>query len=379
MRRTCQYTALLVGMLCLAGCSSQDFSSPMGPLSDLADLTRRPAPIDPGAEAEERSRKLAAILESLDLEQTRPDRDYSLGPDDILDIGILALDEPDTVTTLNRTVGEDGTVALPLVGDVRIAGLNTRDATAHITGQYAGKYLKNPQVSVTIVEYRSAPVVITGAVGKPGMYYLRDNQSSVLEILATAGGLTEDAGDSLLIVRKKDRTQVEEQPGPEEPAPETDIGDEGADGGRSDSQQVVTVDLKGLLDDGDIRMNVPVAGGDILSVPPRRQDFFYVLGYVNRPGAFEVTSRRRVRAMQAVAMAGGLSSAARAQNSFLIREKAGEREVTPVDLTKIARGVLPPVYLDAGDTLVIGSGVLAKLGEFIKPSVGASASFSPVP
>jgi len=377
MRGTGRSIAILLGMLCLAGCSSQDFSSPMGPLSDLADLTRRSSPVDAGSEAEERSKRLAAILADLDLDRTKPDRDYSLGPDDILEIGILALDEPEAITTLSRTVGEDGTVVLPLVGDVKVAGLNTPDATAHIAKQYAGKYLKNPQVSVSILEYRSAPVVITGAVGKPGMYYLRDNQSSVLEILATAGGLTEEAGDSLLIVRKQKEAPAEDQ-AVEEPAPETEAEETGEAAEKS-AQQVITVDLKGLLDDGDIRMNVAVTGGDIMSVPPRRQDFFYVLGYVNKPGAFEVRSHRRVRAMQAVAMAGGLSSAARAQNSFLIREKAGVREVTPVDLTKIARGAASPVYLNAGDTLVIGSGVLAKLGEFIKPSVGASASFSPVP
>jgi len=384
-RRTERCTLLLVcATLWLAGCSSQDFSGPMGPLSDLADFTGGTAQPQGVTEAEERSRRVTAILRSLEQQKAETDRDYSLGPDDIVEIGILALDGPDTVSTLNRTISEEGTVPLPLVGDVEVAGLNTRAATERITARYAGKYLKNPQVTVSVLEYRSAPVVITGAVGQPGMYYLRDNQSSVLEILAMASGLTEDAGDSLLIVRPKKAppkgddaaTQAppaEDASEPETPAPEN------AEADRLPPQQLITVDLVGLLDDGDIRMNVPITGGDILSVPPKEHDFFYVLGYVNKPGAFEITGQRRVRAMQAVAMAGGLSSSARAQNSFLISEKAGVREVVPVDLTKIARGVLPPIYLDPGDTLVIGSGVLAKLAEFIKPSVGASASFSPVP
>jgi protein involved in polysaccharide export with SLBB domain len=86
-----------------------------------------------------------------------------------------------------------------------------------------------------------------------------------------------------------------------------------------------------------------------------------------------------VRAMQAVAMAGGLAPSARAQNSYLLKQGPNGQEVIAVDLTKIARGIRPPLMLQSGDTLVVGSGMLAKLAEFIKPSIGASASLTPGP
>ena len=86
---------------------------------------------------------------------------------------------------------------------------------------------------------------------------------------------------------------------------------------------LITVDLRQLLDKGDMRLNLDIVGGDIVTVPPGRKEFVYVLGYVQRPGAFELESRKRVRALQAVAMAGGLSGTARAQHSCLIIDKPG--------------------------------------------------------
>ena len=86
-----------------------------------------------------------------------------------------------------------------------------------------------------------------------------------------------------------------------------------------------------------------------------------------------------VEALQAVAMAGGLTGAARAENSFLIRETARGQKIVPVDLTKIARGQRPSLQMVKGDTLVVGSGLWARLAEFIKPSVSAGMSYSPSP
>ncbi|MCX7591435.1 MAG: hypothetical protein N2255_07385, partial [Kiritimatiellae bacterium] len=184
------------------------------------------------------------------------------------------------------------------------------------------------------------------------------------------------AGDSLLIVRRKDS-------GATEPAIlETNevIRSAGAAETNAAPEQTVetiTVDLRRLLEEGDVRMNAPIRGGDIVSVPPRKHDCIYVLGYVQRPGAFELKGTEPLDALQAVALAGGLSSAARAQNSVLITQGPKGRQIVPVDLTKIARGVRPPLYLEPGDTLVVGSGFFAKLGEFVR--VGASATYSPTP
>jgi protein involved in polysaccharide export with SLBB domain len=142
---------------------------------------------------------------------------------------------------------------------------------------------------------------------------------------------------------------------------------------------MIEVDIDRLVGEGDIRLNATVLGGDIITVGARKKSFVYVLGYVQTPGSFEIEESARIDALQAVARAGGLAAAARAQNSFLVTERGGARRIIDVDLTKIARGVRPPVHMVPGDTLIVGSGFFAKLGEFIKPSVGVGASLAPVP
>ena len=245
----------------------------------------------------------------------------------------------------------------PLVGSVKAEGINTSELENSIKKSYSGKYIKNPDVTVTVEEYRSAPVVVTGAVTRPGVYYLRGNRSTVLEILSKADSLKPEAGDTVLIIRGGEQ------------ADETGIAR--AEELKKDSfrGELITVDLEQLVDRGDLRMNLWVKGGDIVSVPPRERAYVYVLGYVQRPGGFELPGKKPLDALQAVAMAGGLTGAARAENSFLVRKTQAGRRIVPVDLTKLARGTRPPLYMEKEDTLVVGSGLWARLAEFLKPSI----------
>jgi polysaccharide export outer membrane protein len=201
IKRVCLWlmVPLLVG---LAGCSSQDFGRPIGRVGDIVDSGK--AYVEDSSEEEviRRATQLAEILAEWELQKQAVDDDYTLGADDVLTIGILSLDTPDNVAELTRTISKDGTVALPLVGVVKCAGLTARGFQKRVAAAYKGKYLQDPQVDVAVAEYRSAPVVVTGAVGKPGVYYLRHNISSVLEVLSMANGLTSEAGSDLLIVRR---------------------------------------------------------------------------------------------------------------------------------------------------------------------------------
>lgn len=463
MRSVCQWCILLF-MIVLAGCSSQDFGRPIGRIGDVVDSGKAYVADNRDEESMRRATQLAEILAEWERQKLAVDEDYTLGPDDVLTIGVLSLETPDVVTTLTRTISKDGTVALPLVGVLSCAGMTARGVQNRVTEAYRGNYLQNPQVDVAVSEYRSAPVVITGAVAQPGVYYLRHNQSSVLEVLSMAQGLSAEAGNDLLIVRRRDGqaapndaeasaqaaegdaavedaiaaltndgaaskptppepwtgsrisemvgagleeeaayaraeedaaaadrprgladsadNTAEPDPGRDAPAPvmgEAAMVDDGEAAMAGLDADLITVDLEQLLDEGDVRLNLPIVGGDIVTVPPGRREYVYVLGYVQRPGAFELGGRDRVRAMQAVAMAGGLSGAARAQNSFLIIDKPTGRKVVSIDLTKIARGQRPPVYMESGNTLVIGSGVFARLAEFIRPTISAGADLTPGP
>ncbi len=417
----------------LAGCSSQDFGSRVVDEEDAAPMPAQGTAAD---EAALRADQLARALSVWDTQRGNQDIDYQLGPDDVLDVSVMALEKPDEFTTLSCPVSREGTIELPLVGNVPVAGMNASQAATHIADAYRATYLRNPRVTVKITDYRSQPVVVTGAVTAPGVYYLRQNKTTVLELLSLTQGLGATAGESLLIVRRNatgsatttnatpdasanpdldatlpadaladDDAPAEPQataapadveamaaaeseldaqspPPPASPTPSaTPPLASAADYVKADSSapDMIEVDLTRLLGEGDMRLNATIYGGDFVTVPPAITEYIYVMGYVNSPGDFPLKRGQSLSALKAVAMARGLSPSARASNSFLIMREEGRRKVIPVNLARIARGADAPVFMHAGDTLVVGSSTIAKLGEFVKPSVSAGASVSPVP
>lgn len=110
-------------------------------------------------------------------------KDYRVGPNDLLDIEVLDLDN------LKRTVRVNaaGAISLPLVGAVLVAGLTSQEVEQHIADRYREKYLQNPQVSVFIREFTTERITVEGAVVKPGIYPL-SGQITLLRALALAGG-----------------------------------------------------------------------------------------------------------------------------------------------------------------------------------------------
>jgi polysaccharide export outer membrane protein len=387
--------ALACGAL-FAGCSNQDFGRPVARLTDVLDSGAPYVESKEEETAKLRAQQLGKMLLDWERSRTVTDADYILGVDDVIEVSILSLDKPDEVSKLSRSLRRDGTISLPLIGDVKAGGITVRDLESSLRKAFEGRFIKNPELTVKVTEYNSLPVVITGAVTRPGVYYLRRNESSVLEVLSMAEGLASTAGSRLLIVRGKKQSGHESAaPGAgstvkpaEEPvhdaAPLPFVSDPpdspaGADEGPELQAMMIEVDLDRLVTEGDIRLNVTIIGGDVVTVAPRKKAYIYVLGYVQSPGAFEISDSSRIDALQAVARAGGLSGAARAENSFLVTERTGARRIIEIDITKMARGIRPPVLMLPGDTLVVGSGFMAKLAEFIKPSVGIGASLAPVP
>ncbi|MDA0322409.1 MAG: polysaccharide biosynthesis/export family protein, partial [Verrucomicrobia bacterium] len=198
---------LLSTLLIVTGCSRQDFSGLRVP---------RPfAGTDPttvGAEGKRNQQIQSALATSQALQSGESDLEYELGPGDRLSIAIFALESPGETTTLDRRVQNDFTVTLPWVGKVSSFGATVSDFEDRVRSLYAGRYLKDPQISVRIAEHQSVAIVMTGAVGKPGVYHLQKNRSTVLEMLATAGGLRNDAGDVLYIMRTPERDATESKP-----------------------------------------------------------------------------------------------------------------------------------------------------------------------
>ena len=120
---------------------------------------------------------------------------YKVGPEDVLDVSVFKVPE------LSRTaqVADGGTINLPLVGEIQAAGKTARDIEVDLTKKLGDKYLKSPQITVFVKEYNSQRVTIEGAVKKPGVYPIR-GKSSLLQMVANAGGLEELADQSSVVV-----------------------------------------------------------------------------------------------------------------------------------------------------------------------------------
>ena len=122
---------------------------------------------------------------------------YKLGADDVISVSVF--DEPD-LSLKEARVSSVGTIALPLIGQVKVKGLSISEAEDTIRELYLGDYLKKPDITITIVEYRQ--FYVNGEVNKPGGYSYRDGMT-VQRALTLAGGFTERASRSnIFLVRE---------------------------------------------------------------------------------------------------------------------------------------------------------------------------------
>ena len=349
----------LVFVAAAAGCSQLDF----GLESSAPEWGKGKAAA--AAPSPQQSHRLDQVMAAWDARAGQAEGDYRIGPGDELQVGIFALEQPGVTTTLTRTVSTDGGITLPWVQGVSVQGITVPQAEKAIIAAYAGHYLQDPQVTVNVTEYTSSTVVVTGAVNKPGIYPLKHNLATVLECLSLAGGPTHEAGNELTLVHQ----------------PRSGAGAEAVTTPQNADANAVRIDLQALLSGGNQLLNLPVSGGDVITIAPAVDQYIYVLGYVQHPGAFKLDAMQRMDAVSAVALGGGLAKTARAANSFLMRLTPEGQHVIPVDLDKVARGDVPPLYMGAGDTLVVGTGFGGRMTEVFAPSMGAniSASTSMVP
>jgi polysaccharide export outer membrane protein len=252
--------------------------------------------------------------------------DYRIGPGDLLDIKVYeAADLSGEVRVSSR-----GTVTYPLLGEIELGGLTTRESEERLQELIGAKYVKDPHVSVFVKEYRSKQVAVVGAVNRPGNYELL-GKGSILDALAMAGGLKEEAGKLLYLSRHGQNGQIE-------------------------------IDLDRLLVKGDTQLNLPVSMGDMIFVP--EAGTFYVNGAVKKPGSFRL--KDEITVSQAVQMAGGLETGARASDVKLLRFKDGQRQVMDVDLKAIERGEQKDIALQDQDVLYLSKNPIVALFQTLR-------------
>ena len=250
-----------------------------------------------------------------------PRSDYVIGSEDLLEISVF--EQPD----LNRTVrvSGDGTISVPLLGIIPVNGLTTKEAEGRLRDLLGEKYLTNPQVSVFVKEAKSKKVSVVGAVSKPGTVEML-GQRSLLEAISEAGGLTQQAGKDLYVLR---------------PDP-------------SGATTRIDVDLDDLMINGNPELNIPILPGDVINIPIDRLLHVYVDGAVRKPGEVEYKNSRPLNLVQAIAAAGGLSERASQKGIILIRNHPdGSQEILKIDLKAVRKGKEPNMVLENGDSIYV--------------------------
>ncbi len=247
--------------------------------------------------------------------------DYKIGAKDLLEISVFGLEE------MNKTVrvSEDGKITLPLLGEVEVEGLTKTELEKKLSQLLEEKYLQSPQVTVFIKEYQSKRISVLGAVGKPGPYELLGRQT-LLQLISEAGGLTEDAGDDIIVIRQ--------------------------------FQDGTSISLKISIDDlflkGDARLNIPLEPNDIVNIPAEKTVLIYVFGQVRKPGALEVKKSNIPTLLQVIAQAGGFSERA-SKGGVLIKRinKDGKEKQIKVNVKDIIKGKKKDIQLLENDVVYV--------------------------
>ena len=158
--------------------------------------------------------------------QKRGSKAYLIGTDDLLEVTVFKV--PDLTKSVQ--VADTGIITFPLIGNVEAAGRTTADLERELASKLGSKYLQNPQVSVFVKEYNSQRVLVDGSFAKPGVYPVRGN-ATLLQYVATSGGLTPNAQSTLVVFRNVDgkqmaaRFEIEEIRSGKSPDPEIKAGD----------------------------------------------------------------------------------------------------------------------------------------------------------
>jgi polysaccharide export outer membrane protein len=247
---------------------------------------------------------------------------YEIGPGDVLKIVVLGQAE----MSGDAPVDPEGMLTFPVLGKVKASALTAKELERKLTTLLADGYLKRPEVSVTIQEYRSQRVYVTGEVQKPGVYALK-TERTLLAVLGEVGSLLPSAGHELVVIRPPQG--LPSQPADATPA-ETPVG-EGGEGQAvaappgAETFRISLADLRA----GKPEANMVLQVGDTIHVPKAAQ--VYVSGRVARPGAYRYEAGTTV--LQILALAGGVTERGSSRRIKVVRLVGDKKREIKVKLT----------------------------------------------
>jgi polysaccharide export outer membrane protein len=257
--------------------------------------------------------------------------DYLLGAGDLIQVTVFESEELNTKVR----VSSRGFITLPLLGQVRVKGKTARDAEVHIEDLYRANFIKNPHVSLFVEEHVNQRITLIGQFAKPGSYdYL--SKMRLLDVVALAGGVREEAGHTAQIRRRS----------------------------QSGQSHTILIDLDKILIDGQNELNIEMKGGDVVFVP--EAGMFFVDGAIRKPGAYQIQNRTKL--MDALSVAGGLAPYARSETIILVRHMDdGERKVLEL---KMEDPDVQATSIKDRDLILVRSSGMGKLGQGLGLNIG---------
>jgi polysaccharide export outer membrane protein len=267
---------------------------------------------------------LAALAAPLPLFAQSPppaSPEYRVGSGDVLEVVVLGNED----LSRTPTVQTGGTVTLPLLGEVEVAGLTVPEIKAKLTTLLGRDYLVRPQVEVTVKEYQSQFVTVLGEVASPGRKALR-GRTRLVDVLVDSGGFTPRASGEVVVTR--------------------------LDGTFEDGSKARTLRFASgsLTPDAQTGLETPLRHGDIVSAQPKH--YVTVEGEVNRPGRFLLEGDLTVSG--AVSLAGGLTRFG--SNGIKLRRldsATGKTNIIEVDLKAVRKGEDPDPLLQPNDVVMV--------------------------
>lgn len=243
----------------------------------------------------------------------QPDKDYIIGPEDILDIQVWGSKDLNQVVF----VRPDGRLSLPLVGEIAVAGKTVQQLQDHLAAVYE-KTVKGAVVTVIVREIKSRPIYFVGGFGKPGVMQLT-RELTLLQAISIVGGVTPNADAEKGFLLRGDKR--------------------------------IPIDFNRLVQRGDLSQNPRLEPGDSVVVP--LAEAVYVNGEVRTPGAVKYTGDLTV--LKAITQVGGLTPLAAGGRVDILRGNAEKKERIRVDVDRMMRSPdeNPDIRLQPNDIIFV--------------------------
>jgi polysaccharide export outer membrane protein len=280
----------------------------------------------------------------------------TIGVGDVLEVQIAAGLTEDDQSTMAARVANDGTISLPMIGVLNIAGVEPQGAESLIRAEAIRKQLyHNPTVTVTVTHQRMNKVRVLGAVKAPGLYELPPNASDVVSAIAAAQGLEKDAGQHVE-VRNPYRATATERPAMagmnQQPFSTASSTSANTAGSAENGMNSYSIDLISAAKAGDVQYIVQ--DGVVVMVEKRDPAPIYVGGLVKAAGRYDYPIGQDLHLLDAISLAGGMSNQL-ANKIYVVRPVVGQKDPAVIEISyrDAKRSADSNILLGPGDVVSV--------------------------